>query len=1150
MKKSIRLISLLLAMVLCFSCMTIGVQAARADYTYPAGKDALEHYYISAEQCATMILDKIDLDVLGSEENAEKLKGKIDVPTILEWICSDFSYDLTSIDKAFDTLIRLYDSDIYSLGTKVNLGDLEEINISDIRYGRPTRTSTGNTDLNVLVTVFKFLRTNKDLIGKLIDGKWDNGGIASWFIDVNEMLGDVHQKIREAAFNGLFQDDDAVKAAKQANIDNTSELDAMVNYFVSDLLGSEKIKSKLPSLQSELGANFSLNSITVYELLRKVLRTAINDFGRPLLTDALASNEEIWPIITGLLSWDVPMEDESGNPLPKDDVVNYMVDNILDFRNGILSRYIKVTDYGISLEDGFQSLLNQLMDTARGLMSSLASFDTVEMLSSEDLASLSNPQMLAYVGRTLLLSLVDYMVIPLKMPVRDASTGVVTYEPLDGYALATYALINIMADKMPEKNYYQMIDNYINNVGTEDDQLNPGQKEVLRIDGTTGKVLEYKEPAAFTVLADYLYYFLNGKTTMEIPKGLNFDETLQWVFIWAVNQWGGLVRTDNLNLTTTPNMNDLVVWKNLDALLWDNVLDITWLPKNFGSSFKTVQNGVTTYTGKVTRKLLLENILYPIVSFDLTNLSKILEIFNMNVGGELDQDIVNFILTLLKRLLNGMFQQTDRIFGGTQITKLEDIVSKTEYNGKTNLRILAENLCEWLPVYGEAILRSALPLVADSLANMGGDRVDKHNYDVYCPEGISYTIDDLRQKLEAQRPSNKIESDMMTDDDYFFFGGEDFDPLFKYYNYRDVWKDATDLVTQYDNELEADEPNLEQFNEDINTYTYRLGYYYDRLSLRDPNVSRLLDEVANAKARFGYGERGSATAHGTNAEDSFDSTDFTLRTWNQYLKALAFAQKVYNEYLLNDSGTLRQSKITAARRLLVNAEKGLKFMGGEADYSVLMRLISLALSDLNAGKANPDLYIESTLENLQNAYNEAIKVDLGYDEDDQDIIDAAAENLEAAIDGLLNQPQLVKVDKKTTVLDKENWIIYGVAEGLKNYFSYVTNIGSIGFVNYKYTANGSGTGTKIILEDESVGEIQSYTIIVYGDVDGDSYADATDANVVYAYVAGDLLPKSYLSDYALMAADADNDGAIDTLDAYYLRRAGLKQYTVDQRGEI
>ena len=214
----------------------------------------------------------------------------------------------------------------------------------------------------MLVTVFKFLRTNKDLIGKLIDGKWDNGGIASWFIDVNEMLGDVHQKIREAAFNGLFQDDAAVKAAKQANIDNTSELDAMVNYFVSDLLGSEKIKSKLPSLQSELGANFSLNSITVYELLRKVLRTVINDFGRPLLTDALASNEEIWPIITGLLSWDVPMEDESGNPLPKDDVVNYMVDNILDFRNGILSRYIKVTDYGISLEDGFQSLLNQLMD--------------------------------------------------------------------------------------------------------------------------------------------------------------------------------------------------------------------------------------------------------------------------------------------------------------------------------------------------------------------------------------------------------------------------------------------------------------------------------------------------------------------------------------------------------------------------------------------------------------------------------------------------------------------------------------------------------------------------------------------------------------------------------------------------------------------
>ena len=106
-------------------------------------------------------------------------------------------------------------------------------------------------------------------------------------------------------------------------------------------------------------------------------------------------------------------------------------------------------------------------------------------------------------------------------------------------------------------------------------------------------------------------------------------------------------------------------------------------------------------------------------------------------------------------------------------------------------------------------------------------------------------------------------------------------------------------------------------------------------------------------------------------------------------------------------------------------------------------------------------------------------------------------------------------------------------------------------MNYNYTANGSGTGTEIFLEDENGNVIQNqkYTIIVYGDVDGDSYADATDANIVYAYCA-QKLPPSYLTDYAYRAADADGDGWVDTLDARALQRAGLKQFTVDQRGVI
>ena len=57
MKKSIRLLSVLLAMVLCFTCMSVGVSAAYYSYTYPAG---FEHdkAYISVFQCGSIIADK------------------------------------------------------------------------------------------------------------------------------------------------------------------------------------------------------------------------------------------------------------------------------------------------------------------------------------------------------------------------------------------------------------------------------------------------------------------------------------------------------------------------------------------------------------------------------------------------------------------------------------------------------------------------------------------------------------------------------------------------------------------------------------------------------------------------------------------------------------------------------------------------------------------------------------------------------------------------------------------------------------------------------------------------------------------------------------------------------------------------------------
>ncbi|MGN0635875.1 MAG: dockerin type I domain-containing protein [Acutalibacteraceae bacterium] len=1147
MKKSVRLLSILLAMVLTFSCFSVGTYAAYADYSHPAGYDALDHPYISAYQCSSMILDKVD-EML-AEQN---LVGDIDAKVV-----STFHYDLTSIDKTFDSLIRLFNHDLYKKGKGLlDLGDLENINIASIKTA-PTRVAVGRTDMEVLLALFGFLRDNKDLIGKIVDGKWDNGGLVSSFLDVNATVGDVHQMIKDTLYNALFED--RIAEGGTVVCTTTSTLDAMVNEFIytmlveGDMLPSfEKVLVEAGAMSDYGLANFSMNKISVYDLFRYALRAAIEDYGRPMLTELLLDNDSMLPLITGLLEIDIEqsyVDETTGETvtMTTEEYIDAIVSNILDLRNGALSKFISITDDGISLTTNFQNLLSQLLDTAKGLLAtSLTSYDTVDSWTEEEMKNLTEPQVLACLVRTILIGMVDYADIPKTMPVRQED-GTVTEEPINGYALATYMMINVMGDKMPEKDYYGMIENYKNNA-TDGEQLNPGQEPVLERD-SNGVITKYVEPAALTVLADYAYYFLNGKTTMDIPEGKNFDETLQWIFNWAIRQWGGLFRTNNMDLTTPPTLQNMVVWKNLDALLWESILDITWLPDDYVASFKD-SNG--NYTGNVTRSLLLDDFLYTLINLDMSQLNSMLNLFHVYKGtiagypktSELDQDVIQFVLTFVKRILNGLFQSNSALFAGTSITCLEDLASKTEISGKTNLRILVENLCTLLPTYGQSIMTSALVLIAESLVDTNG--AYEASLQDYPKNGETFTIQDLKDKVAAQRPSNKLSEGMMSDPDYFFFGGEDFDPLYKYYNYKDIYKEATNLIDRYDDEtaaLEAGEITERTISDsEISLVTYRLGYYYDKLSLRDADVSQLLREINVAKEELGYGEYGSATASGTR----FTSTQFTLKTWKYYNTVLDFANSVYKEYLLDDSGTLRQSKISAARELLILAKKTLKFFGESADYTALDRQISLALARLTESQNDPGLYMPETIENLLAVYNEATKVDRGYDGDDQNIIDEATVALEAALEELVYQPQLAKVSGKTTVLDKEENIIYGVSEKVSNYMTYVRVLG-VGIMQVTNGAGGNGTGTTIALDvDDNI--VQKYTVVVFGDIDGDCRADACDANLIYAYCANLIPEDKQLSTYAMMAADANADGNVDTLDAYYLRQSGMTRYTVNQRG--
>ena len=90
-----------------------------------------------------------------------------------------------------------------------------------------------------------------------------------------------------------------------------------------------------------------------------------------------------------------------------------------------------------------------------------------------------------------------------------------------------------------------------------------------------------------------------------------------------------------------------------------------------------------------------------------------------------------------------------------------------------------------------------------------------------------------------------------------------------------------------------------------------------------------------------------------------------------------------------------------------------------------------------------------------------------------------------------------------------------------------------------------GTGTKIKVYDVEQQLVETYTIVIFGDIDGDGWYDGTDAYFV-SLVANGLIPASALTEAQRMAADANHDGNIDAADVALLEQAGLLLNDIDQ----
>ena len=91
------------------------------------------------------------------------------------------------------------------------------------------------------------------------------------------------------------------------------------------------------------------------------------------------------------------------------------------------------------------------------------------------------------------------------------------------------------------------------------------------------------------------------------------------------------------------------------------------------------------------------------------------------------------------------------------------------------------------------------------------------------------------------------------------------------------------------------------------------------------------------------------------------------------------------------------------------------------------------------------------------------------------------------------------------------------------------------------------TGDEIKIVDDKTGNVlKTYTVVVFGDINGDGIYDGRDATILSFIINGMLTPSPAMR----LAADCNHDSVINTDDLAIIEQAGLLLSNVSQGGDL
>ncbi len=980
MKKTTKLLCILMAFVLLSSYLAVGASAYQA-YNTPSGYNSIGKPTYTYEQTCSMILDFIDVKLADANIN-EEVDAKV----------TKIRLNLTSIDKTYQSLTDLLNNGWLAVGNFFSIfGDVKNLDGDAIEDPRRSKDS----DQTVFYALLEFLKDNKNPVAKVVNDTFDWGLIDN-FVDEDKLpylmrtaawLKATLIKVLHNSFVAVNASDKIEGTTADPISGNTwgyslsgTTLDDMIACVLERLLiGLKKtetingeqvetytgflpsLKAKyFPGTQGTTGVPTSWRKILnteAYEIILDVVSAVMKDILLPKLKEKMPdwlniTTSKDFPdgdpeapgllptvigIVNDYLHLGFDYNTERAPLLELDKFLNWLlvdgtqagdteeqpaaIYQIISL-NGYTDQYGQHHD-GLHINDelygNIQTLLRSL---GPGLLQQFLPEYFPEDMVFPDLTHYTTDQLISYLFTLLAPIYLPNVRILNSYPGEHGANGCDTVQEC-----LTYFFISMIIDILPEHDYY-------------------GQIASGELDPQNGAWIEIGN--------DYLIYFLNSILPCNLPQFENghdvtFEETTGKLARWALNEYGFI-------FNTRQDLASMNTWQLIDSTAFQ-IIDPNCLTIE-------VPNGAT-----VSSTLINNVLIGGLQNFDIQKIISFIGI-SSNPNAELHLPLVKFVLSFLSRIFKSMMNGKDIV---PSVTTIEDLVYT---NSGANLGTLISNLFAALYDEREYNFPTLIPLVGQII----GLRSDA-SFKVAPPDDYANkSASDLRNLMNACVPPNTNLN--YSDAAYGTIAEEDYKHLYMYKDFEDEYEAGQELLTRY-------EKNPATVTaQELKTCYYCLEYYYN-LMQQSSNVRSTLCKT-QLQREIEYAENNVEDENLVPGSDT-GAKLYSDRSWRLYQEAKTFAEAVYN------AGNVKQSKISLARQQLFAAIANLSPWVRLARYVVLDAKIAQAQA---IPEEDYKLYTTSTIAEFKDALQAAVTLDRDYDVNSQSIVDACATRLNLAINGL------------------------------------------------------------------------------------------------------------------------------------------------------